>query len=303
MKKKLYHFTPLVILAGFTAIFVILAEACIFVSTTLLKPEIYSEAMNEKGVTDSIYNELCVYFKSLSNATGIPPEVFTDTLDKDELYSTSYKLLNECLDYFTDKSAPKPKVNYDYTALEDSITNYIAKHAEEHGIPKDKEYEKLLNNTISIAKAQIEARFDVMMLYKLSGSDFASGIHKYSGLFRLGIFIFLGIVLVLVICMAVIDRHHPRDYPYWAGLILTVSAGFWLIPCIYLKATDYFGSFFIKNAYIHKTVTGLFEISLERMIKLQTILLIVGVLLIISTLVIHTLYVRHLKKNYKKTHS
>ena len=41
---------------------------------TLLDPKIYNEAMNAKNVTDSIYNELCTYFKSLSNATGIPVE-------------------------------------------------------------------------------------------------------------------------------------------------------------------------------------------------------------------------------------
>lgn len=300
--KKLYHFPPMAVLALFVSIFVILMQACIFVNSTLLDPKIYNEAMNAKNVTDSIYNELCTYFKSLSNATGIPVEVYTDPLDKEELYTASYKLLQESLNYLTDETAPKPSVNYDFSKIEKSITDYVNKHAEEHGIEKDKEYDKLLNNTIKTAKTQIESRFDVMMLYQFSGTSAAESVHKYSKLIGIGVFVFAGIALLLLVGMAIVDRRHPRDYPYWLGLILTVTSGFYLIPTIYLKATNYFDAFFIRNEYIYKTVTGMFEISLNRIFKLQLILLIVGIVLIISTQVIHFVYLHHLKKEYHKTH-
>lgn len=298
--KKLYHFTPMVILALFASIFMILAEACIFVNGTLLDSDVYYQSMNEKNVSQSMYDELCTYFISLSSATGIPVEVFTEPLDKDELYTTSFKLLQESITYLKDKNAPKPAVNYDFSKIEKSITDYIEKHAEEHNIEKDDEYKKLLKNTIDTAKEQIQSRFDVMMLYTMSKTSFAEKIHNYSFLFGIGRFVFIGLVVILAVVMVIIDRHHPRDFPYWVGLILTVSSGFWLIPSLYLKATGYFEAFFIQNPYIKKTVTGMFEIILSDTIKLHLILLIIGVVLIISTLVIHYAYIHYLKKKHQK---
>ena len=300
--KKLYHFTPMVILSLFASIFVILGEACIFLHGTMLDPDIYYEAMNEKNVSQAMYDELATYFVSLSNASGIPVEVFTDPLDKDELYTAAFKLLQESINYLKDENAPLPSVNYDYSKLENSITEYVEKHAKEHNIEMNAEYKKLLKNTIDTAKEQVQDRFDTMMLYTMSKTSFAEKLHKHSGLLGIGRFVFMGLAVILVAFMVVIDRHHPRDYPYWAGLIMMVSSGFWLIPSIYLKATDYFSAFFIQNEYIKRTVTGMFEIALDRTIRLHLILLIIGVVLIISTLIIHYGYIHYLKKQHRKNH-
>ncbi len=300
--KKLYHFQPMILLSLLVSIAVILFEACIFINGTLLDTDIYSRAMNEKKVTDAMYDELAEYFKSLSNATGIPAEVFTDPLDKEELYTTSFKLLQESINYITDENSPAPSINFDYSKVEKSITDYIEKHAEENNIEKNDEYHKLLNNTIKTAKEQIESRFDVMMLYTLSKQSPAEWLHEHSGIFKIGTFVFIAIAVILVALMLFLDRHHPRDYPYWAGLILAVSSGFWLIPAVYLKSTNYFDAFFIRNEYIYKSVTGLFDLTLDHLIKLHAVLLIIGVVLIISTLVIHYSYIHYLKKQYHKTH-
>ena len=301
--KKLYHFVPMLILSLFAVIFVILAEACIFTHHTLLDSEIYMQAMNEKNITQSMYDELCTYFESLSHATGIPTEVFTDPLDKEELYTTSFKLLQESITYLKDKNAPKPSVNYDYSKVEKSITDYIEKHAEEHNIEKNKEYQKLINNTVKTAKTQIESRFDVMMLYTLSKTSGAEKLHNNSWLIGVGIFLFIGLTVLMLIIMVIIDRHHPRDFPYWAGLIMAVSAGFWLIPSAILKSQDFFATFAIRNEYIYDSVTGMFDLALSSIIRLQVILLVIGILLIISAQLIHTIYLHYLKVKRRKRNS
>ena len=298
--KRLYHFVPMLIFSLFAVIFVILAEACIFINHTLLDSEIYMQAMNEKNITQSMYDELCTYFDSLSHATGIPTEVFTDPLDKEELYTASFKLLQESITYLKDENAPKPSVNYDYSKVEKSITDYIEKHAEEHNIKKNKEYTKLIKNTVDTAKTQIESRFDVMMLYTLSKTSGAEKLHNYSWLIGVGIFVFIGLAVIMLIMMVITDRHHPRDFPYWAGLIMTVSGSFWLVPAVILKSKDFFASFAIRNEYIYNSVTGMFNIALNGIIKLQVIILILGILLIISTQVIHTVYLYYLKLKRRK---
>lgn len=300
--KKLYHFVPMLVLSLFAVIFMILAEACIFTDKTLLDSDIYIQAINEKNVTQSMYDELCTYFESLSHATGIPTEVFTDPLDKEELYTTSFKLLQESINYLKDSNSPKPSVNYDYSKVEKSITDYIENHAEENHIEKNAEYRKLIENTVNTAKQQIESRFDVMMMYTLSKTSGAAKIHEYSWLIGIGAYVFLGLTLLMIIAMVIVDRHHPRDFPYWAGMIMAVTGGFWLVPAIYLKSTGFFSTFSIRNEYIYNTVTGMSGIALDRIIRLQAIIAIVGVVLIISTQIIHGVYVLYLKKQYKKTH-
>ena len=300
--KRLYHFVPMLVLSLFAVIFLILAEACIFVDNVFLDSDFYMQAMNEKNVTDSMYDELCTYFDSLSHATGIPTEVFTDPLDKEELYTSSFKLLQESINYLKDKNSPKPAINYDYSKVEKSITDYISKHAEENNIEKNEEYQKLVDNTVNTAKKQIESRFDVMMLYTLSKTSGAEKLHNYSWLFGIGSNVFIGLTVIMLVIMVIIDRHHPRDFPYWGGLLLAVTGCFWLVPSVILKSTDFFSTFAIRNEYIYNSVTGMFNLALDKIMRVQIILAIIGFVLIISTLVIHIVYLHYLKTQYRKNH-
>lgn len=298
--KKLYHFAPMVILSIFLVIFIVLIEAALYAKHVLFKPDIYANAMNEKEVTQAMYDEINTNFGYYAAPTGIPQEVFTSSYTKDELYTASFKLLTDSLAYITDKNAPKPVISYDFSKVEKNITDYIEKDAEQRSIEKTKEYYTMIANTVKMSKDQITTRLDVMMLYKLSGTKGAELVHDRSDLFGIVIWALIGTALLILIIMVVIDRHHPRDYPYWLGLVLMASSGTLLVPAVYLKSTNYFEAFFIKSEYIHRTVTGLFEIILNDIIRFELIMLIIGALLVLSTQVIHIVYVGHLKKKWQK---
>ena len=60
--KRLYHYPAMIVLALFAALFAVIFEVCTFFSLVLMKPEIYSEAMGSKGVSDAIYEDLNTYF-------------------------------------------------------------------------------------------------------------------------------------------------------------------------------------------------------------------------------------------------
>ena len=199
------------------------------------------------------------------------------------------------------KKSVNSKVTIKSTIKCSDFTKYYKNTASYYSTFYDKKG-KLLKNTVDTAKTQLQSRFDVVMLYTLAKSSAGEKLHNYSYLFSIGSYVTIGLVIVLLVIMIIIDRHHPRDYPYWVGLIMVVSSGFWLIPAVYLKATEYFQTFFVRNEYIHKAVTGMFEISLDRIIRTQLILFIVGVVLILSTLVIHYVYLHHLRVQYHKSH-
>ena len=300
--KKLYHYLPMVILSVFLTVFIGCAEAAYFTRNTLLDPEIYKQAMDQREVSKSMYEELVRYFDSLSSATGIPAEVFTEPLDEEELYRASYRLLKDTLEYLTNPDAPKPAVTYDFSGIERSITDYISKDADERSIKKDKEYEELLNNTVKTAKTQISSRFDTVMLYTLSEKSIGESIHKHIGLISAAFWASVGIAVILLAIMIIIDRHHPRDFIYWGGLVMFVSGAMFLIPSVILCKTGYFDRFFIMNTHIYKTVTGMLELALKEIITVQLVVVIIGFVLLAAAQVVHVLYLKHLKKEYKKTH-
>jgi len=298
--KKLYHFTPMVLFSILLVILVILFESAFYITKVMFNSDIYADAMNEKEVAQAMYDEINTNFGYYIGPTGIPQEVFSSAYTKDELYTSSFKLLTDSLSYMTDKNQPKPVITYDFSKLEKSITDYIEKDADERGIEKDKEYKAMIAATVKMAKEQISSRLDVMMLHKLSTTKIGQTMHNHSELFSLAVWGLLAAVIIVVIIMVYIDRHHPRDLMYWAGTVLMASSGVILVPAVFLKATDYFESFFIKSEYIYRTVTGLFEIVLNDIIFFEIIMLTLGVLLIISAQIVHTLYIRSLKKKHNK---
>lgn len=294
--KKLYHYPAMLILSLFAVLALLLLEITAYISQVMFKPQIYSEALGRYDVAGAIYDDLNTYFEQFSAPTGIPKECFTDSLDKTKLSEAAYALLTDSLAYLTDPNAPTPTVKYDFTQLENDITEYVEQYSEENGIEKNDEYYKLIEQTISTAETQIESRLDVMMLHTLSQSKFASGMHKYARLIDLAMIISAVLLAALVAAMCFVDRRHPRDYTYWFGTILFCSSAILLIPAAYVNKIGYFDSFFMKSEHIYRTVTGLFNTTLERVIRAQTIVLISGILLIIITAVVHNIYVRYRKR-------
>lgn len=296
--KKLYHYTPMLILSLITAFILMIFEISAFISQTLFKPQIYSDTMGKGSISQTIYDELDEYFKQYSAPTGIPHEVFTKSLDKKKLSNAAYALLTDSLSYLTNPDAPKPQVTYDFTQLESDITEYIENYSEQNEIEKDEEYYSLIDSTITTAKEQIENKLDIMMLYTLSQTGFASKLHKYAGMVNIGMTASAILLAVLLSLMVFIDRHHPRDFPYWTGSIMFCSSAVILVPAIYLKKTRFFDGFFMRSEHIYRTVTGLFSEILDKIIFSQTIILAIGVFLIILTLVIHKLYRNYCKKRH-----
>jgi hypothetical protein len=294
--KKLYHYPSMFILSVVSALVLILFEATLFVSQVLFKENIYSEALGKFDIAGTIYDELDTYFEQLYAPTGIPKEVYMDSIEKSALSQASYTLLTDSLEYLTNPKADKPEIQYDFTQLESDITEYIENYADENGDEKDDDYYSLIDNTISVAESQIQSRLDVMMLYTVSQTGFAEKIHNASGYVNYAMVGVGAVLLILLAVMFAINRHHLRDMTYWIGGIMLSASAVIIAPALYLEKTGYFNKFFMRSNHIYQTVTGFFSVALDKIITAQVALLIIAVVLIVATLGIHSLYVFYLKK-------
>ncbi|MBR1725019.1 MAG: hypothetical protein IJ723_08415, partial [Ruminococcus sp.] len=268
----------------------------------VFEPDLYSEAIGRKAVINATYEDLTNYFTQFSAPTGIPAEVFNDPITKDDLSAASFQLLKDSLSYLTDKNAPKPEITYDFKPFEDSVVGYIESYSEENDIVKDDDYYNLIDNTVSTGEGQIIHHLDIMLLYDLSNSRYGELLHEKSGYVRTVFFASCIALMILLVVMILVDRRHPRDLPYWAGMIIAVTSLVILIPCYYLNKINYFSTFFIRSRHIYLTVTGVFQTMLNMIIYYETIMLVVGLILIILTIIIHMLYKRYRYAKHSREH-
>lgn len=298
--KKLYHYPAMAILSIFAVLLLLVFELTAFVKLVVFKPELYSEAIGRKAVSDAVYEDLTEYFAQFSAPTGIPPEVFNGAIDQHELADASFDLLTDSLNYLTNKNAQLPEIKYDFESFEKKIVGYIEEYSESNGIEKDDEYYDLIDNTVTVAENQIINHLDIMMLHQLATSRYGKVIHEKSEYVGTAMFASCGLFVIVLMIMIIVDRRHVRDLPYWAGLILAVSSAVLLFPCIYLDKINYFSTFFIRSRHIYLTVTGVFQTVLSRVIRFETVMLLVGLILIVLTVVIHMLYIRYLKAERRR---
>jgi hypothetical protein len=282
-------------LAFFATIFAVLTEIVIFCITMVFNTDYYVWTISESGSDKALYNEIDEYFGQYSAPTGIPKEVYTNSLDEEKVSSTAKDLARSSLDYMFGKSLAKPEVYYDFTDFETDVTEYIEKYSEANNIEKDKEYYTFIDNTIDVAEKKVVSTFDVLMVKKLATSSSPSVLRKIVPELSLAMGICVVVLVGLIGLMFYIDRHHPFDMPYWIGTILFACGALFLIPSIYCRYTGYFDGLFMEDPSIYYAITGAIYGVLEKLILVNSILLGLGVVLMIFAQVIHIFRVREAK--------
>ena len=298
--KRLYHYPIMLVMTILAVICLLGCETAAFVRYVVLDPYIYSESMVRGRVEDIIYDNLVEYFNRFSAPTGIPGEVFTAKLDKDALFNASYQLTADSLAYLTDPNAPKPEIQFDFAPIETYVDSYIIGYTQANGFEVDEEVLKLVDNTHKTIESQITGQLDVSLLYTLSQTAYAPMMHKFSGLIEKAVYICGGVCAALLLAMVIVDRKHPRDLPYWLGATFFSSGIIILVPALYLRKISYFDSFFMRTDNVYKTITGVCNTLLTRVINTQTVVAIFGVFLILATVGIHMLYMSYLKKKKRR---
>ncbi len=294
--KRLYHYPSMIIFSLIASAALIILQLCFFVTNTLLKPDIYTEAIAKSGAPAKICEDLDTYFGYLSTPTNIPKEVFTKPITEDSITQSVNRIVIDSLEYISDPNAPKPEMQYDFAPLEKSITDYIEEYSESNKIEKDDEYYDFIDHTVETAEQQVSTRLDAILFNRIANSSAMEKIHTYLPYVRLAMFGSLGLIVLCIIIMCIINRHHPRDMTYWYGSILFTASAALLIPLFFLKQKKFFDGFFMRSEYTYAAITKLFNSMLDRAINFELIILISGILLIILTIIIHIIYLSILKR-------
>ena len=217
------------------------------------------------------------YYQTEYNATAVPPEVYLDVLSENWLRDAMELKITAAYDQLHGKNtAAQP----DYSALEQSITDYFETYAAENGYEKDDSYTQKLENTIQDAEKKVDSVIDV---YHLGTLEKAGIWHKVQVLSKpLWLLFGGGVVLTLVLAaVLLVLRNHPL---YWIGSGLFTDGVLLTLPAAVILGSGVISRFSLKDAAVYSVFTGTMKALVLGMLIFGGILLAAGLVLLIGSI-------------------
>lgn len=217
------------------------------------------------------------YYQTEYNATAVPPEVYLDVLSENWLRDAMELKITAAYDKLHGKNtAAQP----DYSALEQSITDYFETYAAENGYEKDDSYTQKLENTIQDAEKKVDSVIDV---YHLGTLEKAGIWHKVQVLSKpLWLLFGGGVVLTLVLAaVLLVLRNHPL---YWIGSGLFTDGVLLTLPAAAILGSGVISRFSLKDAAVYSVFTGTMKALVLGVLIFGGILLAAGLVLLIGSI-------------------
>lgn len=217
------------------------------------------------------------YYQTEYNATAVPPEVYLDVLSENWLRDAMELKITAAYDKLHGKNmAAQP----DYSALEQSITDYFETYAAENGYEKDDSYTQKLENTIQDAEKKVDSVIDV---YHLGTLEKAGIWHKVQVLSKpLWLLFGGGVVLTLVLAaVLLVLRNHPL---YWIGSGLFTDGVLLTLPAAAILGSGVISRFSLKDAAVYSVFTGTMKALVLGVLIFGGISLAAGLVLLIGSI-------------------
>lgn len=277
---KLWHYLPSFIITLFLILFIVCFEAIMFFTQTILKTKTYTDVLTQNSVIDMVYNDIEEYFKKLEANTGVPASVYMQGVDRVLISESAFAYFDQNINYLNGNSQAVPKITYNFTKLDDAVSEYFNKYAGENDIdPKDAKYLQLRDKSIEKAHSYIESDMDFLFFRYLNRSNALAKIHdniNYIYIARTALILLIFVLAVLIIW---INRHHLHNVLYWISTSIFTAGLIGIIPAAVLKFSNYFENIIIKTQYLRVAITSLLNTVLERYLNLMEITLLAGFIL------------------------
>ena len=235
-------------------------------------PSLLTAQISKQDAARKVYDALKSQFETEYNATAVPADVYLDALSADWLEDAMKQQVTDSYQNPADKTAP------DFSALEQSITDYFESYAAENHCEKDSTYDTKLAQTIQNAEHTIQDALDVYQLDTLKNAGLWQKLigraHKPLMLLTAG----CGILAVLAIGALLLLRSTPC---YWIGTGTFAGGVLLAAPMLWVMGSSYISRFSLKEPAVYAVFTG-------TMTQLAHLVLLIGLLLTAAGLVLLT---------------
>lgn len=275
--RKIRCYLPNVLLT-FLLVFLLLAtQLTVFAKTQVLSAATFRSVAESEALADKAYISLENYFKTRANSTGIPAEVYTDVMNREELHEAILGSVSQAFDYLSGKSDTY-EFTMDFTALEASVEAFFSNYADENNIAKDTVYEEKVASVIAEAEARILFTADTFKFSVMHENGWLETAKGYVGYLNLATTACIIATVLVFLLLIVCNLKQLSHLFYWSGLAASIASLLLLTPCIYVTATDYFAGFTIKDPQIFAAVVGYLELLVSKATVMAVVTLVAAVI-------------------------
>lgn len=274
------EYIPNLLLSIFLVFSLIATTAVSIAKYYILNEKTLIENFEENNISQMTYEEIEKYFNTSEDYSGIPASVYMSAITKDDIKQMIEANIINTFSSITAGTENREQVNFDFTALENNITDYFDKFAQEHNVEVDDKYKAQLQKTIDTAKSEIEDYTDVYMLNFISKTsifDKAASIYKYLDIIM---YICIGLTTVCIIIIAAISKRKLRFALYWYSMSILCSSAIMLIPTLYIKFSGIIEKLVIRNKCIYYAMTGYMSNIINKMMYIEIVMIVIALILL-----------------------
>lgn len=274
------------ILLTFLLVFLLTGvELSLLIQQKALSYATFATITEQQTLDEKAYSAIETYFRSRSNSTGIPAEIYLDSLEQNDLKQGILNSAAQACAYLNGQSE-EYAFTMDFTELETAVTDFFNQYADENNYQKDDIFYQKTEAAIQEAEAKILSVTDTFKFSALYENGLLKKIRTGLALFRKCLTVLC--VITIIILLALLLCCHGTESLYWLGLSGTISGLLVSVPCLYILGTDYFSGFVIKDPQIFAAVVGYLQFITR---KISTAFLVTGaagiLLLILFSIIYH----------------
>ena len=273
-------------------VFAFIGSSCAILACINLTSQKAIKLFDDKALENDISAELSEHYKKEYNASGIPPEVYTESIDSDYIRKSGHTCIEKAFEVL-ENSGTYSAMPPENAALESSIDSFFNDYADKSGYKKDENFENKLASTKKAAYETISSYSDVFKFSTINNKGFLSKASKvYSNRFALSAATIIA-TFFLMLLLLIVNHKKKITFLYWTGIsaiIAGISGGG---LSIYLLAGNYFDSFSIKQPAVFNAYTGTMYKLTEAFMAVEIAVTVIG----ICMLVIYGLFHEKNKKN------
>lgn len=239
---------------------------------------IYTDIVESEDLAEKAHAALQKDFQAEYNTTMIPAEVYMDAITPEWIENAMKQDASAVTDYMS--GAKSLAFSHDYTALEESITEFFHEYAESIDYEPDEVFEEKLSETVEKAETKISSRIDAFYMQTLTENGMIQKAGKYYPLLTGGVWTLAGISVVLAAVLVILDRNNGWRRLYFSGTGFFAGGALMTIPSAYLLFSDVIDSFSIKDPVIYPAVTGVMESAAQFLFVKAAVFAVIGLVLI-----------------------
>lgn len=275
--KKINNYIPNLLVSIVLVFAVLVTGVILFAKGRLMNPETYINSAEKANVNGLVMAEIEEYFENSENYSRIPADVYMSAVSEDMIEDMIDNRIENVFDYMSGENSEISAPDADFASLEESITEYFEKFAEENNVEVDEAYNTQLENTISTAEEEIIGFTDIYMLDvigKTNAFEKAGELWNFVGIAEIASFVLLLICISLIL---IFSRKQLRYALYWTSASIICSSVLGILPVIYIKLSGTVDKLIIGTPYIYKAVTRLMNDCINSYFVIQTCLLGLGI--------------------------